>query len=155
MPQLFLFVRRLLCMAVLCLSVSLPAMAQEDTGVQEPIPAAQTTAAGVSQEEDIQELPDKKKKSDLDIPFQLSIMVLGFGVLIILLIVFLGYSGRIDPENLLKSIILTLVIVSAMFFICAGYDNTQIAGVTGLLGSIAGYLLGKGTPEKKDTTEKK
>lgn len=38
---------------------------------------------------------------------------------------------------------LTLVVTAGLFLITAGYSETQIAPMMGLLGTIAGYLLGK------------
>jgi hypothetical protein len=40
---------------------------------------------------------------------------------------------------------LTIVAVAGMFLITAGYTSDQIAPMIGLLGTIAGYLLGKST----------
>ena len=38
---------------------------------------------------------------------------------------------------------LTLVIVAGLFLIVAGYSQNQAAPMMGLLGTVAGYLLGK------------
>jgi hypothetical protein len=37
-----------------------------------------------------------------------------------------------------------LIITTSVFLVVAGYSSNQIAPVTGLLGTLAGYLLGKG-----------
>ena len=42
-----------------------------------------------------------------------------------------------------KRILITLIIISTLFLITAGYSNDQIAPAIGLLGTIAGYLLGR------------
>lgn len=73
----------------------------------------------------------------------LSTYVLIFGFLIILLEVYLIRVSNIDPANIIKFIIVTLIITATLFLITAGYSSVQIAPATGLLGTIAGYLLGK------------
>ena len=40
---------------------------------------------------------------------------------------------------------LTLVITAGLFLITSGYSQQQIAPMIGLLGTIAGYLLGRAT----------
>src|SRR5262249_32767915 len=52
-------------------------------------------------------------------------------------------------DAILKIFGTMMIIISALFLIVAGYADQQIAPVMGLLGTIAGYLLGK---ETKDTT---
>jgi hypothetical protein len=75
--------------------------------------------------------------------FTLSISVLAFGLLIILLEIFLIKTRRISSEDTIKFITITLIITSTLFLITAGYSNDQIAPAVGLLGTIAGYLLGR------------
>ncbi len=75
--------------------------------------------------------------------FQLSIIVLSFGLLVVLIEVFLIRTRRISSEDSIKFITITLIITSTLFLITAGYSNDQIAPAVGLLGTIAGYLLGK------------
>ena len=41
--------------------------------------------------------------------------------------------------------ILALVICSSMYLIASGWDNQQTAPAYGILGTIAGYLLGRGS----------
>lgn len=85
-------------------------------------------------------------------PFLLSLMVLIFGVVVVSLQVYLAAIKVIRSEHIFKCIILTLIIIGSLVLITAGYSNSQINGITGLLGSIAGYLLANmktGTP--KDT----
>jgi hypothetical protein len=82
--------------------------------------------------------------------FQLSIIVLSFGLLIVLIEVFLIKTRRISSEDSIKFITITLIITSTLFLITAGYSNNQIAPAVGLLGTIAGYLLGKINTTKND-----
>lgn len=75
--------------------------------------------------------------------FTLSMTVLVFGLLVILLEIFLIKTNKISSEDTIKFIIITLIITSTLFLITAGYSNDQIAPAVGLLGTIAGYLLGR------------
>jgi uncharacterized membrane protein YfcA len=75
--------------------------------------------------------------------FYLSLLVLGFGVLVILFEFFLIRIKKINSDNTIKFILITLIIISTLFLITAGYSNDQIAPAIGLLGTIAGYLLGR------------
>lgn len=75
--------------------------------------------------------------------FTLSMSVLAFGLVIILLEIFLVRSKKIGAEDTIKFITITLIITATLFLITAGYSNDQIAPAVGLLGTIAGYLLGR------------
>jgi hypothetical protein len=73
------------------------------------------------------------------------IWALVFGLLIF---GFLGFlmtrpqlpNGRTWPYKIMA---LALVVTSGLFLIGAGYDERQIAPMMGLLGTLAGYVLGK------------
>jgi uncharacterized membrane protein len=78
----------------------------------------------------------------------ISALVLLFGFAICLLasrLLSKGYSA----DSILKTFGTVLVIVSAVFLVVAGYSDTQISPVIGLLGTIVGYLLGRNTNEPK------
>jgi len=75
--------------------------------------------------------------------FTLSVSVLIFGLIIIFIENSLIKKLKIDSEDTIKIIVITLIIVGTLFLITAGYSNNQIAPAMGLLGTIAGYLLGK------------
>ena len=68
--------------------------------------------------------------------FSLSLAVLGFGQIILCIEIFQIRSRQISPEDTIKIFVITIIIT-------AGYSNDQIAPATGLLGTIAGYLLGR------------
>ncbi len=74
-----------------------------------------------------------------------SMIILIFGVLIISIEVYLIIRGQIEAKDIMKYIVVTLIITCVMFLITAGHNNNQIAPAMGLLGTIAGYLLGKGS----------
>ncbi len=72
----------------------------------------------------------------------MSSIVLVFGVFICTLVVVLLRQRR-NADSVLKVMGTILIIISSIFLVVAGYSDTQIAPVMGLLGTIAGYLLGK------------
>jgi hypothetical protein len=84
-----------------------------------------------------------------------SAAVLVFGCLILVLVSTLLYKGR-SADDLLKIFGTIVIVIFATFLVVAGYSNTQIAPVIGLLGTIAGYLLGSRDKdvEKKDGDDK-
>lgn len=73
--------------------------------------------------------------------FLLSLMVIVFGAIVVSLQVYLATKKVINSEHIFKCLIITLIIIGSLLLITAGYSNSQINGITGLLGSIAGYLL--------------
>jgi hypothetical protein len=75
--------------------------------------------------------------------FTLSMIVLGFGLSVVILEIYLIKVRKISSEDIIKFITITLIITSTLFLITAGYSNDQIAPAVGLLGTIAGYLLGR------------
>ena len=72
-------------------------------------------------------------------------MTMCCSVLIFGLIVLLALSYQIKRYNITdhesRLYIITLVIVSALFLVVAGYSDSQIAPVMGLLGTITGFVL--------------
>lgn len=78
----------------------------------------------------------------------ISASVLLFGLVICILITYLITKGK-SADNVLKALGTVLIIVAALFLVVAGYDDKQIAPVMGLLGTIAGYLLGKDSAQSK------
>jgi len=89
-----------------------------------------------------QQLPDLGGRSTMEL--YLSLAVLVFGLIILGLQIGLMFKiGKGWGPNTIRVTGLTLVIVSGVFLITAGYSQDQIAPMVGLLGTIAGYLLGK------------
>jgi hypothetical protein len=87
-----------------------------------------------------------------DLEFTLSFSVLLFGVLVFLLEAYLIKIKKINQEQISKMLLVTLIIIGTLFLITAGYDNNQIAPATGLLGTIAGYLLGRSSNSEQTKT---
>lgn len=78
----------------------------------------------------------------------LSFGVLLFGVVVVLAQALI-INKREEPLNQsLKYLSVTLIIVGSLFLVTAGYGNSQIAPIIGLLGTVAGYLLGRTQSEK-------
>lgn len=77
-----------------------------------------------------------------------SASVLVFGVFICCLVTILLKSGK-SADDVLKGIGTILIILVAVFLVVAGYDDKQIAPVIGLLGTIAGYILGRNSRDEK------
>ncbi len=79
----------------------------------------------------------------------LSISFLVFGLLLCLMIGWLIYKDK-NAYQMIQAFSLPLIIVSAVVLVVAGFSDRQIAPVIGLLGTIAGYLLGS---RRKDDSE--
>lgn len=78
----------------------------------------------------------------------ISASVLIMGAFVIVMLGYLISKGR-QPEPLLRAFGTILIIISSIFLVVAGYSDKQIAPVMGLLGTIAGYLLGKSSSPSK------
>ncbi|WP_157779336.1 hypothetical protein [Burkholderia thailandensis] len=85
----------------------------------------------------------------------ISAVVLAFGLVTIGIAAWL-ILRRIPHNAVLRVLGTVLILVFAVFLVVAGYSDKQIASVLGLLGTVAGYLLGKSEnsnpPERKDQT---
>ncbi|MEZ5103776.1 MAG: hypothetical protein R2757_04735 [Draconibacterium sp.] len=95
-----------------------------------------------------QDSPIELPLSDLE--FTLSILVLIFAFLVLGMVIYLVKVNKIESENSIKIVLITLIITATLFLITAGYSNDQIAPAVGLLGTIAGYLLGKENNKKRE-----
>lgn len=90
--------------------------------------------------------PDYGARSALEL--YLSLAVLGFGLIILVLqMAVMLKLGKGWGPNAIRISGLTLVVICGVFLITAGYSQDQIAPMIGLLGTIAGYLLGKSERE--------
>lgn len=81
--------------------------------------------------------------------FSLSVMVLGFTLIMMIGQVWLIRSKLLNPDMSYRAILVTIIIGSTLFLITAGYSNDQIAPAMGLFGTIAGYLLGRNASSKE------
>lgn len=72
----------------------------------------------------------------------LTTSVLIFGLLVLGMMTFLFARSK-DYKSILPSFAVPLIVVSAVTLVLVGFGSDQIAPVIGLLGTVAGYLLGK------------
>ncbi len=73
----------------------------------------------------------------------LSLGVLLFGLAVVVGQIYLLQRRQEPLSEAMKYLSVTLIIVGSLFLVTAGYGNTQIAPIIGLLGTVAGYLLGR------------
>ena len=71
-----------------------------------------------------------------------------FGVMISVIVAYLIRTGS-EPEAVLRVFGTVTIIFAAVFLIVAGFSDSQIAPVIGLLGTIVGYLLGRAGTSKQ------
>lgn len=82
-----------------------------------------------------------------DMEFWLSLEVLVFGGIVVF-VEFLLLKGKgVTAEEALRVYAITVIIIGALFTVTAGFDNVSVAPAFGLLGTVAGYILGRrGSP---------
>jgi hypothetical protein len=69
--------------------------------------------------------------------------VLGFGIVMALVAVYLVRSKLMRSADTLRLVALILIVTGTLFLVAAGYSAQEIAPALGLLGTVAGYLLGR------------
>ena len=89
---------------------------------------------------------------DKQLVLTLSTSILVFGILVILIMAYLVLKER-NTTFVLRAFGVPLIIVAAIFLVVTGYSQDQIAPVIGLLGTIAGYLLGSRPDQERPTRE--
>lgn len=72
-----------------------------------------------------------------------SFCILIFGLVILLTMAFLIWKKSTNLTESFKYFCLVIVILVSLLLMTLGYSSSQITPVIGLLGTIAGYLLGK------------
>ena len=65
--------------------------------------------------------------------------IASFGIAMLAMVAWLGFKRTIQPSKLIA---LGLIVTSALLLIVLGYTDEQMSPVIGLLGTIAGYMLG-------------
>lgn len=84
----------------------------------------------------------------------MSAVVLIFGIVVIALCAWLMRVSRPSSEAILRVFGTVLIITGALFLVVAGYTDKQMAPVMGLLGTLAGYLLGKSPAQGEGQTDR-
>ena len=72
----------------------------------------------------------------------MSMAILGMGVIVMTIIFLLARPAKLSTDGILKVTAVPLIVIAAVFMVTAGYSTDQLASVIGLLGTVAGYLLG-------------
>ncbi len=85
--------------------------------------------------------------TDFELLLALSILI--FGLCVLCLELYLIKNKQIESDDAVRIVTMTLIIIGALFLVAAGYNNNQIAPPLGLLGTMAGYILGKATNNNK------
>jgi len=85
--------------------------------------------------------------------FWMSFSVLSFGMLVFLVEIALIKLTKFKPEQTIKLLAVTLIVISTLFIITAGFDSEQIAPAMGLFGTIAGYMLGRNSGKHEEASE--
>src|SRR4051812_40403855 len=60
---------------------------------------------------------------------------------------FLLRAKRANPDDVLRTFAVTLVIIGSLFAMTAGFSSAQIAPIVGLFGTIIGYITGRRTAD--------
>jgi hypothetical protein len=76
----------------------------------------------------------------------LSIAVLAFGLAVVIGQIYLFQQREESVSEAMKYLSVTVIIIGGLFLVTAGYGNDQIAPIIGLMGTIAGYLMGRQQP---------
>jgi hypothetical protein len=148
---------RLLFLLLLCLSVGLGLNTQDNPPPAPPSsPPTTTNVPPPSSEEmpqgnapvnappfDAEAIPTK---TGVELGLSIAVLVFG-GVITLALLFFLARhteNSSLDQLiDLIKYPVVLVIIIGGLFLVTAGYGNEQIAPIIGLMGTIAGYLMGK------------
>ncbi|RMF01140.1 MAG: hypothetical protein D6772_05285 [Bacteroidetes bacterium] len=112
---------------------------QGATSMNQPPVATTTVPEGVNLPPVDQDLVPTKSTQEV----WLSLGVLAFGIIVVLAQAVIIARREEPVSQALKYLSVSLIIVGALFLVTAGYGNSQIAPIIGLLGTVAGYLLGR------------
>ena len=85
----------------------------------------------------------------------LACLVLLLGVSVGVFCIVLTRLKVMDSEQVIRISALLLIVTGTLLLVSTGYDANQIAPALGLLGTVAGYLLGRADSVGKNKTEVK
>jgi hypothetical protein len=110
-----------------------------------------TDAASVDPRDD--KGSEKNEKTDYVAIWKVTARNLGIALLCFAIVLFAGqfiviYKSKAEwTDNSFKAFGLSLILVTSMFLMLIGYDDKQLAPMIGLLGTLAGYILGTHTKQ--------
>lgn len=81
----------------------------------------------------------------------LAILVFIFAIFISLIAAYLLTKGQVAPDAVIRLISCIIIVSGLLFLIAAGYSGQQISPALGLLGTLAGYLLGRADTKIDET----
>lgn len=84
--------------------------------------------------------------------FSLSSQLLVFAFAIVVVEAFVIKLSAINSDGAIRLLTVTLILISILYLTTAGYGSQQITAATGLLGTIAGYLLGRSSGRDNQPT---
>jgi hypothetical protein len=79
----------------------------------------------------------------------MSLAILAMGSIVMLIVYLLARTSKLSSDGILKVTAVPLIVIAAVFLVTAGYSTNQLASVIGLMGTIAGYLLGARQPPSR------
>lgn len=71
--------------------------------------------------------------------------LLGFSVLAMQFVLFLRSSERISANDIMRAFSTTLILISVVALVGVGYSEKQVQPALGVIGTLLGYLMGRGT----------
>ena len=80
--------------------------------------------------------------------FVIAAAILVFGVVMTSLATWLFFRSKVPADQIIRLFALMLIVTGTLFLVASGYSATSIAPSMGLLGTIAGYLLGRGANQR-------
>lgn len=81
--------------------------------------------------------------------FWLSLAIMVFGLSVIIIEFILMRNRDMNTGDILKVFAVTLILIGSLLLITGGFSADDIGPSLGLFGTIAGYLLGRGTTEER------
>ena len=126
----------------------------EVAAAEQELKDAKANAIKKAHEKKVTPTNDEKNQARLNLwsptlVCQLSLGIGAFAVFILVCVTVLlkRLEDPLMPEQILRTFGILVIIFAAVFLVIAGYSDTQITPVIGLLGTIAGYLLGRKTDQ--------
>ncbi|MEL6697718.1 MAG: hypothetical protein AAFP89_15855 [Bacteroidota bacterium] len=134
---LFILLPFVMSIGILCGQPSISAPGKSDSPVEDVQIESGVSVPGLAKVENESWLSSRE--------FYLSVLILGFGLLLVLLTLLASRIGGIQmtADEFLRLISIILIINSSLLLISSGFSDKQISSVIGLLGTLAGYLLGR------------